>query len=90
MGHAYILKRKVNPMFIIESCPLFYGSLTFVEYLRLGRFLRNYKGKSHQTWVMHTSYREKVNPTFIFESRPTFYGLLTFVEFLRLCHFLKL
>ena len=33
----------------------FYGSMTSVEFLRLGYFLGDYKGKSHETWVMHTS-----------------------------------
>ena len=31
-------------MFNFESGPTFYGSLTYVEFLRLGQFLRNYKG----------------------------------------------
>ena len=33
-------------MFNFESWPTFYGSLTYVECLRLGRFLRNYKGRA--------------------------------------------
>ena len=33
---------KVNPIFDLESWPTFYGSLTYVEFLRLGHFLRNY------------------------------------------------
>ena len=42
-------------MFNFESWPTFYGSLTFVEFKHLGHFLRNLKGLSHGTWVMHTS-----------------------------------
>ena len=42
-------------MFNFESRPTFNGSLTFVEFLRLGHFLVNYKGWSHETLVMHTS-----------------------------------
>ena len=75
-------------MFSFETWPTFYGSLSNVEFLCLGHFLRNYKGYSHETWVMHTSWRVKVNPTFNFETWPTFYGSLTFIEFLRLGHFL--
>ena len=59
-------------MFKFETWPTFYGSLTNVEFLRLGDFLRNYKGNSHEAWVMHTSWRVKVNPMFIFETWPTF------------------
>ena len=74
-------------MFNFETWPLFYSSLTYVEFLRLGHLLRNYKG--HESWVMHTSWRVKVNPMFNLESWPTFYGSLTYVEFLRLSHFLR-
>ena len=35
---------EVNAMFNIETWPTFYGSLTNVEFLRLGDFLRTYKG----------------------------------------------
>ena len=42
-------------MFNLESSLAFYGSLTIVELLRLGQFLRNYKGYSHETEVMLTS-----------------------------------
>ena len=42
-------------MFNFETLPTFCGSLTNVEFLRLGHFLINYKGYSHETWVMHTS-----------------------------------
>ena len=31
-------------MFNFETCRRFYGSLNYVEFLRLGHFLRNYKG----------------------------------------------
>ena len=31
-------------MLNFESWPTFYDSLTYVEFLRLGHFLRNYKG----------------------------------------------
>ena len=48
-------------MFNLESLSTFYGSLTFVEFLRLGHFHRNYKSKSHETWVMHTSRRVMFN-----------------------------
>ena len=89
MGHAYILKSKGQPYVHFETLPSFYGSLTNVEFLRLGHFLRNYKGRSHEIWVMHTSRRFKVNPRFNFESGPTFYSSLTNVEFLRLGHFLR-
>ena len=41
-------------MFNFESWPTFYGSLIFLGFLRLGDFLRNNNGKSHETWVMHT------------------------------------
>ena len=41
-------------MFNFEYWPTFYCSLTFVGFLRLGNFLRNYKGLSHETLVMHT------------------------------------
>ena len=36
-------EEKVNLTFSFESCPTFYGSLTFVEFLGLGHVLRNYK-----------------------------------------------
>ena len=75
-------------MFNLETWPTFHGSLTNVKFLRLGHFLGNYKGKSHETWVMHTSWRVKLNPMFNFETWPTFHGSLTNVEFLRLGHFL--
>ena len=48
--------------------PTFYGSLTFIEFLHLGHFLRNYKGWSHETWAMNTSGRVKDNPMFNFET----------------------
>ena len=35
---------KVNSTFNFEILPTFYGSLTNVEFLRLGHFLGNYKG----------------------------------------------
>ena len=76
-------------MINFEIWPTFYSSLTFVEFLHLGHFLRNYKGYSHETWVMHTSWRVKVNPMFNFETWPTFYGSLTNFKILRLGHFLK-
>ena len=78
-----------NTMFNFETWPTFNGSLINVKFLRLGHFLRNYKGQSHETWVMHTSWRVKINRTFNFESWPTFYGSLTNVKFLRLSHFLR-
>ena len=31
-------------MFSFVTWPTFYGPLTYVEFLRLGYFLRNYKG----------------------------------------------
>ena len=31
-------------MLNFKSCPTFYGSLTYIDFLRLGHFLRNYKG----------------------------------------------
>ena len=49
------LMAHTNTMFNFETCPTFNGSLTNVKFLRLGHFLRNYKGQSHETWVMHTS-----------------------------------
>ena len=61
-----------------EPWPAFYGSLTFVEFLRLGQFLRNYNGQIHETWAMHTSWRVKINSMFNFEYWPTVYGSLTF------------
>ena len=76
-------------MFNCEPWPTYYGSLTVVEFLRLGHFLRNYKGYSHNTWVMYTSWRAQVNPIFYFESWPIFYGSLIFVEILRLGQFLR-
>ena len=42
-------------MFNFETGPIFHGSLTNVEFLRLGHFLGNYKGWSLETSVMHTS-----------------------------------
>ena len=42
-------------MFNFETWPTLYGSLTNVEFLRLGHFLRNCKDKSQETWVMHKS-----------------------------------
>ena len=42
-------------MFNFETLPTFYGSLTNVEFFRLGPFLRNYKGYSHETLGMHIS-----------------------------------
>ena len=45
MGHAYILKSEGQPYVQFWDLTLFfYGSLTFIEFLRLGYFLRNYKG----------------------------------------------
>ena len=55
-------------MFNLEYLSTFYGSLTFVEFLRLDHFLRNYKSKSRETWVMYTSRRVKANPMSNFES----------------------
>ena len=75
-------------MFNFEIWPTFHGSLTNDEFLRLGHFLKNYKGQSHETWVMHTSWRVKVNPMLNYETWPTFHGSLTNVEFLCLGHFL--
>ena len=40
-----------NVEFLRLANPMFY----VLEFLRLGHFLRNYKGWSHLTWVMHTS-----------------------------------
>ena len=31
-------------MFNFETWPTFYGSLTFIEFVRLDHFLRNFKG----------------------------------------------
>ena len=76
-------------MFNFETWPTFYGSLTKVELLRLGHFLRNYNVYSLKTRVMHTSWRVKVHPLFNFETWPNFNGSLTNVEFLRLGHFLR-
>ena len=76
-------------MFNFETWPTFHGSLTNDEFLRLGHFLGNYKGYSHETWVMHTSWRVKLNPMFNFETWPTFHSSLTNIEFLRLGHFLR-
>ena len=64
------------------------GVVGGVNFFVLGHFLGNYKGWSHETWVMHTSWRVKLNPMFSFETWPTFHGSLTNVEFLRLGHFL--
>ena len=44
MGHAYILKSESQPYVQFETWPSFLGSLTNVEFLRLGHFLGNYKG----------------------------------------------
>ena len=55
MGHAYILKSYGQPFVSFESCPLSYGSLTFVEFLHLSHFLRNHKSQSYETLVMHKS-----------------------------------
>ena len=35
---------SATPMFSFETWPSFQGSLTNVEFLRLGHFLGNYKG----------------------------------------------
>ena len=85
----HIFKSKGQPF--VQFWDLTYLSrfTDYVEFLHLGHFLRKYKGLSHETWVMHTSWRVKVNPTFNFETWPTFYGSLTFIEFLRLGHFLR-
>ena len=88
---------RVKPKATInnESWPTFHGSSTlqnFVEFLRLGPFLRDCKGKSHETWVMDTSWRVKLKPANNTESWPTSHGSMAsqiFVELLRLGHFLR-
>ena len=44
MGHAYILKSEGQSYVQFETWPTFHGSLTNVEFLRLGHFLGNYEG----------------------------------------------
>ena len=59
---VFVLPAKQKYMYICIAFPVLSSSvasaasaLVFVEFLRLGHFLRNYKGYSHETWVMHTS-----------------------------------
>ena len=85
--HLEELRSTLRSILILDL--LFMVHWLLSSFLRLGHFLRNYNGWSHETWVMHTSWRVKVNPLFNFETWPTFYGSLTFVEFLRLGHFLR-
>ena len=81
-----------------ESWPTSHGSLTFSYFcrvfLRLSHFLRNYKGWSHETWIMHTPGRMKLKATINNESWHTFYGswtrqLFCRVFFLHLDQFLR-
>ena len=84
LGSCIHLKElRSTPLFNFETWPTFHGSLTNVEFLRLGHFLGNNKGLSHETWVMHTAWTGKGNPTFNFESWPTFCCSLTLQLFVK-------
>ena len=55
LGSCIHLEELRSTLCSILRLDLLFTYLTFVEFLRLGHFLGNYKGQSHETLVMHTS-----------------------------------